>query len=158
MAAAQQLANLFVGQMIHHLEQFGIFAEEMLADVAAGLDGILLVIAVDGFFHALEQQAVLSSLRSSSSQSRAPDHLDDIPAGAAEKRFEFLNDLAVAAHWAIEPLQIAIDDPNQIVEILARRQRDRAERFRLVRFAVAEKRPDFRLFAADQIRAPSGND
>ena len=59
MAAAQQLVNLLVGQMIHQLQQFGIFAEEMLARVAARLDRILLVIAVHRLFHALEQQAGL---------------------------------------------------------------------------------------------------
>ena len=45
-AAAQQLADLVVGEMIHQFEQFGIFAEEMFARVAARLDGIFLVIAV----------------------------------------------------------------------------------------------------------------
>ena len=37
-AAAQQLADLLVGEMIHQFEQFGIFAEEMFARVAARLD------------------------------------------------------------------------------------------------------------------------
>ena len=58
-------------------------------------------------------------------------------------RFQFLNDLAVAAHGAVQALQVAIDDENQIVEFFARGQGDRAERFGLVRFAVAQERPDF---------------
>ena len=74
----------------------------------------------------------------------APDHLDDVPAGAAEDRLELLDDLAVAAHRAVEPLQIAVDDEDQVVELLARRQADGAERFGLVGFAVAEERPDLR--------------
>jgi hypothetical protein len=41
----------------------------------------------------------------------------------------------------IEPLQVAVDDENQIVEFFARRQRDRAERFGLVGFTVAEETP-----------------
>ena len=57
MTAAQKLVNLLVRQMIHELQQLGIFAEEMFARVAAGLDGIFLIIAIDRFFHALEQQA-----------------------------------------------------------------------------------------------------
>ena len=73
----------------------------------------------------------------------APDHLDDVPSRAAENRFQFLNDLAVAAHRAVEALQIAVDDENQVVEPFARSQRDRAERFRFVHFAVAQERPDF---------------
>ena len=55
MAAAQQLANLVVGEVVHQFEQFGIFAEEMPARVAARLDGILLVIAIHRLFHALER-------------------------------------------------------------------------------------------------------
>ena len=62
-----------------------------------------------------------------------------------ERGFEFLDDFAVAAHRAVEPLQIAIHDPDEVVEVLARRERERTERFRLVRFAVADKAPDLRF-------------
>jgi hypothetical protein len=37
-------------------------------------------------------------------------HLDDVPARAAEDGFQFLNDFSVAAHRAVEPLQVAVDD------------------------------------------------
>ena len=52
----------------------------------------------------------------------APQHLDDVPAGAAEDRFELLDDLAVAADRTVEPLQVAVDDEDQVVELLARRE------------------------------------
>ena len=42
----------------------------------------------------------------------APDHLNDIPASPAEHRFEFLDNLAIAAHRAIQALQITVDDKN----------------------------------------------
>ena len=84
MAAAQQLANLLVGEVVHQFEQFGIFAEEMFARVAARLDGILLVIAVHRLFHALEQQAGLVA-REQIVPIGAPDDLDDVPARAAEQ-------------------------------------------------------------------------
>ena len=80
---------------------------------------------------------------------RAPDDLDDVPTRAVEKRFQFLDDFAVAAHRAVQPLQIAIDDPDQIVEILARAERQRTERFRLVGFAVADEAPNLRFLALD---------
>src|SRR5205823_10735552 len=80
----------------------------------------------------------------------APKHLNHIPTGAAERRLQFLNDLAVAAHWTVEALQVAVDDENQIVEPLPGCQRDGAERFRLVRLAIAEERPDFRIRARFQ--------
>jgi pyruvate dehydrogenase complex dehydrogenase (E1) component len=37
----------------------------------------------------------------------APDDLDDVPAGTAEERLELLDDLAVAAHRAVQALQVA---------------------------------------------------
>ena len=120
-AAAQQLADLVVGEVVHQFEQFGIFAEEMFARVAARFDGIFLVIAVHRLFHALEQQAGLVA-REQIVPVGAPDDLDDVPACAAEQAFQFLDDFAVAAHRAVEPLQIAVDDPDQIVEVLARRR------------------------------------
>jgi hypothetical protein len=49
----------------------------------------------------------------------APDHLEHVPAGALEAAFEFLNDLAVAAHGAVETLQVAVDHEDQVVELLA---------------------------------------
>ena len=82
------------------------------------------------------------SLASSSSQPGAPQALDDVPAGAAEVGLELLDDLAVAAHGAVEPLQVAVDDEDQVVEPLASGERDRAERLRLVHLAVAAEHPD----------------
>ena len=81
------------------------------------------------------------SFSSSSSHSEPQMHLDHVPAGAAEDRFELLDDLAVAAHRTVEPLQVAVDHEDQVVELFARRERDGAERFRFVGLAVAEERP-----------------
>ena len=73
----------------------------------------------------------------------APEHLDHVPAGAAECRFQFVDDLAVAAHRTVQPLQVAVDDEDQVVELFARgRASMRAQRFGLVHLAVAQERPD----------------
>ncbi len=129
----------------------------MFARVAARLDGIFLIIAVDRFLHAFEQQAFVVGC-----QQRvpigAPDDFDDVPAGAAKKRFEFLNDLAVAAHRAVETLQIAIDDPDQIVEIFARRQRESASDSGSSISPSPAIAPDFRFFAGATDRGSSGNE
>src|SRR5439155_22536351 len=69
----------------------------------------------------------------------------DVPATAAERGFQFLNDLSIAAHGAVEAMQIAVDDKDEIVELLARRQSDRSERFRFVGFAVTQECPDLRV-------------
>src|SRR5450432_3730425 len=111
--------DLLVAQMIYEFEQFGILAKKMLARVAARLDAILLIFAVHTFLHALEQQSSLVAFEQLVPFA-APDDLDDVPACATEKPFEFLDDFPVAAHRAVEPLQIAIDDPEQIIETFAR--------------------------------------
>ena len=143
-AAERHLLQLVVRQVLDHVEQPRVGAPEVLAHVGAVGDRVLLVLAVDDLAHALDEQAV-AILREQRIPLAAPDRLDHVPAGAAERRFELLDDLAVAAHRAVEPLQVAVDDEDQIVELLARRQRDRAERLGLVGLAVAEERPDLRV-------------
>ena len=71
----------------------------------------------------------------------APDHLDDFPASAAENALEFLDDLAVAAHRTIQPLQVAVHHEVQVAELFTSSQRNRAQRLRLVTLAIAEEAP-----------------
>ncbi len=130
--------------MLHHLQQLGVLAPEVLAEILAGLDRIFLVLAVDDLAHALDEQSVFV-FREQRIPVLAPQHLDDVPARAAEDGLELLDDLAVAADRSVEPLQVAVDDKDEVVDLLARRQRDGAERFGLVGLAVAEKRPHLRV-------------
>src|ERR1051326_3094504 len=127
--------------MINKALQFRPFAEEVLADVGAGLHNVLLIFAIDDLIHAFDEAIVRVG-----SEERvpvaAPDDLEDIPAGAAEGGFEFLDDLAVATHRAVEPLQIAVDDEDEVVEPLARRKSDRAQRLGFVDLAIADEAPN----------------
>src|SRR6266576_3304990 len=72
---------------------------------------------------------------------------------AEQDPLEFLDDLAVATHWAVESLQVAVDDEDQVVETFAATQRNCAERLRLVAFAVAEERPDLAAFGLREAAA-----
>ena len=83
----------------------------MLANVRAGFDADLLRFAVHHFAQALDQQAVRVLLKQRIPIA-APENLDAVPARAAEGGFEFLNDFSIAAHGAIEALQVAIDHEN----------------------------------------------
>nr|BFE81828.1 hypothetical protein GCM10020093_044290 [Planobispora longispora] len=140
-AAARQLADVVVGQVLDHLAQARVAAEEVLADVLAGLDGVGLELAVGGGVHLVDEHAV-----DVGGQQRvpvaAPHDLDDVPAGAAEVGLQLLDDLSVAADRAVEALQVAVDDEGEVVELLAGGQADRAERLRLVHLAVAQEAPD----------------
>src|SRR5207237_750256 len=83
-----------------------------------------------------------------------PDQLDDVPAGAAEGTLELLHDLAVAADRAVEALQVAVDDPGEVVEVLPGADVQGAERLDLVHLPVAEERPD--VAVADVLDAAVG--
>src|SRR3546814_14328340 len=96
---------------------------------------------LDGFHHQLAQHA-LGVAGEEWIPVAAPDQLDRIPATATEHTFQFLDDLAVAAHRAVQPLQVAIDHEDQVVQAFATSQRDRAERLRLVALAIAHEATD----------------
>src|SRR5436305_6939725 len=128
--------------MLDHLEQPWIAAKQVLPEVGSALHKILLILPIADLAQPPNQQAIAVVLNERIPIC-APYHLDDVPAGSSENRFEFLDDFAVAAYRSIQPLQIAVDHKDQVVEPLARSQGDRAQRFRLIHLAIAEKRPDF---------------
>ena len=137
---ALDVAQLVVGQRVHHARQHRVVIHPVLALDVARRDRIPLIVTVDRVFHALAQHA-LAVLREQPVPAAAPNDFDHIPVGAAKAAFEFLNDLAVAAHRAVETLQIAVHHQHQIVEVLARSEIDGAEHFRLIRFTVADEAP-----------------
>ena len=71
-AAERQLLQLIVGEVLDHVEQPRIGAQEVLADVGARFDGVLLILAVDDLAHALDEQAV-AILREQRIPLAAPD-------------------------------------------------------------------------------------
>ena len=152
MAAADQRPDLVVGPAGDHGGELGILAEEVLADIGAVLRLEVLVLAVDYLLHPLEQDAGGVG-GDQLVPARAPQHLDHVPAGAAEDPLQLLDDLAVAAHRPVEALQVAVDDEHQIVEMLAPAQRDRTQALGLVALAVAEEGPDLAVGGLGQAAA-----
>ena len=140
MTAAVQAPDIVVRHVGDQFQQLGIFAEEVFAHIRAVFGFVGLVLAVEHLFHALQQQAGLV-LDQQAIPPAAPDDLDDVPARAAEHAFQFLDDLAVAAHRAVQTLQVAVDDEDQVVQLFAPGHRDRTQRFRFVGLAVAEEGP-----------------
>ena len=125
----------------HEGSQARIGTEEVLAHVGARLHGVLLPLAVEHVGHALHQDAIRIA-RQQAVPLAAPDDLDDVPARATEDGLQLLDDLAVAAHGAVEPLQVAVDDEDEVVQPFASGDGERAQRFRLIRLAVAQEGPD----------------
>src|SRR5712692_2068923 len=127
--------------MLNHFQQARIGAEKVLPEVSAALDKIFLILAIGDLSHALDEETVAIVL-DERVPIAAPDAFDYVPPRATENGFEFLNDLAIAADGTVQPLEVAVHDENQIVEPLARCERDGAERFGFVHLAVTQKRPD----------------
>ena len=125
--AQSHARQLLVGKMLNHFEQARVGAEQILAEVCSALDEIFLILPVADFSETPYQNAIAVGANQAIPV-RAPDHFDDIPSRTAEDGLEFLNDLSVAAHRTVEALQVAVHHENQIVEILARSQRDRSQR------------------------------
>ena len=151
-AAAVQARELLVGHVFDEFGGFGVAAKEFLTDVGAAFGFKGLVFAVDAFVHQL-QKAAGGVLLEQGVPIAAPDAFDDVPAGAAEEAFEFLDDFAVAADRAVEALQVAVDDEDQVVELFAHGDADGAGGFGLVHFAIAQKCPDFPGSFIDELAA-----
>ena len=143
MSAAAQLLQLFVAEVVDHLLEFG-GVEEVFADVGSIGGDVVLVLAVDDLAHAFDELAI-GILGEDRIPVVAPDRLDTVPASAAESPFEFLDDLAIAAYGSVEALEVAVHHPHEVVELLAARQSDCAEGFRLVDLAIADEAVDPRL-------------
>ena len=92
------------------------------------------------------------SRASSGSHSRPQTTLMTFQPAPRKCGLQLLHDLAVAAHRAVEALEVAVDDEGEVVEPFARGDRERAQRLRLVRLAVAQERPD--AVAAGVLDAP----
>ncbi len=140
-AAALQPVDVLVRHVRDELLQFRILAEKGFAVEAAVGRRVFLEFAVDGFVQPLEDH-VVAVAREQRVPVRTPHDLDDIPAGAGEQPFEFLHDRSIAAHRAVEPLQVAVDHEDQVIEAFARRHRQPGDGFGLVHLAVADEAPD----------------
>ena len=116
----------------------------MLANVRAVGDGHALRFTVGRLGHPVHEHAV-DVARQQIVPFTRPQHLDHVPARAAEDGLELLDDLAVPAHRTVETLQIAVHHEGQIVEALACRDVQRAERLGLVALAVADECPNARV-------------
>src|SRR5436305_1190261 len=118
--------------MVYQLEQFRIFPKEMSASVAPRFNGVFLVISIHSFLHALEQETGFIRIEEFIPIG-TPNDFDDVPTGALKNSLQLLNDLSVATHGPIEALQIAINDPDEVIQVFPRREGERAKRFGFVR-------------------------
>src|SRR5471032_254880 len=138
--AAAQAVDILIAKMRSQSGELGILAEETLAVITAIVRRKSLELAVDRMRECTQQRIRLVACKERVPIG-TPQDLDHVPARADELRFELIDNAAVAAHRTVEPLQVAVDDEHQVVELFARSQGQRADRLRLVHLAVAEEAP-----------------
>ena len=138
--AAAQPPDLVVGEVLDEPLGRRRATEEVLADVAAGLTLVGLVVPVQRLVHDAHQVAGRVA-RQERVPLPAPDHLEHVPPRTAEEGLELLDDLAVAPDRPVEPLQVAVHDERQVVEAVVGGQLQQSSGLRLVHLAVPEERP-----------------
>ena len=74
-----------------------------------------------------------------------PHNFDDVPAGPTEQTLKFLDDFSIPANWAVEALQVAVDNEDQIIELFAGGKADGTDCFNFVHLSIAQERPNFLL-------------
>ena len=141
-AADAQLLQVVVRQVPHHLEQPRIGAPEVLAQVRAVFDDVALVLAVDDLAHALARAGLRCRARAASSQSEPQSTL---------MTFQPAPRNTASSSWMIWPLPRTGPSSRCRLQLMTKIRLSSfsraaseidAERFGLVRFAVAEERPD----------------
>ena len=142
-----------VGEIGDEFRQSWIRSEEVVADIGAVLDSVLLELAVDGRVHLVDENTV-GVRREQRVPLTTPHQLDDVPAGAAKQTFELLNDLRVAPHRPVEALEVAVDHEDQIVEMFPAGQRDAGQALGLVHLAIAGEAPDARRWCRQFLGRP----
>ena len=149
-ATAIKLVDVLVGEVFHHLGQLRVFAEEVLTGIGRAVALEVLQVAVNGFVHDALHQAVLILLEQRIPHA-APDHFQYVPASSPEYAFQFLDNLAVTTHRAVEALQVTVNDKDQVAQVFAASHRDGTQGFGLVALAIPDKAPDLAVAHVDQL-------
>ena len=149
MAAALEAVNLLVGHALRQPCQLGVLAKKGVSVKAAVFGGKSLHLPVyrvgKGF-----GQCACGITGKEAIPVAAPDQFDNVPASPGKQLFKLVNDAAIAAHRAIKALQVAVDDPDQVVQPFTRSQRKSAHGLGLVHLAVAKHAPDLSAAAVEQ--------
>ena len=127
--------------MLNHFQHVRVRAKKVLPNVSSIRHRIFLVLTVHNFAHAFDELTI-DVIVQKRIPVRSPDDLNHVPASPPKGGFQFLNNLAVASYWPVKSLQIAVNDPGQVVEIFTRCQCQRAKRFGFVAFPIAKIGPD----------------
>jgi hypothetical protein len=136
------LANFLIRECIHHALEGRIAFHPVFTLNLARKYRVALIVAIQALIHAFLEYTLVV-LRQQAIPATAPDHLDHFPVGTAKRALQLLDDLAVATHRTIQPLQIAVHDDDEIIEFFATGHVDGAKHFRLVGLTITNETPHF---------------
>mmetsp|Transcript_26656 Transcript_26656/g.72376 ORF Transcript_26656/g.72376 Transcript_26656/m.72376 type:complete len:298 (+) Transcript_26656:1696-2589(+) len=105
------------------------------------LRGIALAVSIGAALQDLDQPPVVVVVNEVI-PGVTPYQLDAVEASASEETLELLDHLRVPAHGAVEPLVVAVDDEDEVVQLLVARPRDGIDGLGLVHLTVADEAPD----------------
>ncbi len=149
-AAAFEAVNLFVRHPLGQAFELFVLAKEAVTVEAPILGGKGLHLAVHGVGKGLDQRAGQVACKQAVPIA-APDQFDDVPTGTAKQFFQLVNNAAIAPHRAVQPLQVAVDHPHQVIQLLARSQCQSTHAFGFVHFAITKHAPDLARRAVQQL-------
>ena len=121
-AAALEAVYLLVRHALGQRSQGLVLTKKCFAVVAAVFRSEGLHLAIDGVGKGIGQGTAYVAGKQTIPVA-TPHQFDDVPAGAGKEVLQLINDAAIAAHRSVKPLQVAIDHPHQVVQLLARGQR-----------------------------------
>jgi hypothetical protein len=139
-ATTLQAPEFVIRVVFDELARALVTTEEVLAHVCAVFCFVRLVVAIRSDVHQIDKRTI-DIASEKFIPFAAPDDLDHVPACSAEEAFKLLDDLAVAAHRTVEPLQVAVDHEVEIVEPVIRSHLKLAAAFDLVHLTITEERP-----------------
>ena len=145
-----EAVDLLVGHALRQPHQGFVLPKKVLSVVAPVFGGKGLHLPVHGVGKGFEQ-GPLGVSGQKAVPVAAPHQFDDLPTRSRKQPLQLINNAAVAPHRAVQPLQVAIDHPNQVVQALACGQRERAHGLGLVHFAVAKHAPYLAPLAVEQL-------
>ena len=117
MTTAVQCPNLLIGHIGDQCFQFRRI-EEVFANVCTVFGFVSLVVTIQALFHTFAQDTIFVFCQEAV-PTTTPDDFHNIPAGTGEVAFQFLNNFAVTAYWAVQTLQVTVDDEYQVVQAFA---------------------------------------
>ena len=115
--SATQSPDLVIGHVGDEFFCPRVLAKEVVANVGAVLGLVPLIFPIDGLVHDLDQGAVMVG-GEKPIPTGAPDQLYDIPPSTKKDRLELVDYLAVPSDWPIKTLQVAVNDPGEVVQSL----------------------------------------